>query len=96
MAKFLKVIKKQTSKTPVHRPKVLGDKLGRIYAIIWEDSNNFVTPEEFKETLNMFRGRQLKISLQDCLAYLKLSLAKQTGDSDAVKEMNLLHYQWNN
>lgn len=100
MAKFFKSFKKKLdhsiTKTPVHRPKILADKLERIYAIVWEDNNNYVTPEEFKETLNMFRGKQLRTSLQDCLTYLKLSLAKQAGDIDAEKEMDLLHYQWNN
>lgn len=89
---------KKKNRTPklIRRPKILEDNLGRIYAIVWEDNNNYVTPEEFKETLNMFRGRQLRTSLQDCLVYLKLSLAKQAGDINAEKEMDLLHYQWNN
>lgn len=88
--------KKSKIKELQHRPKILSDKLGRIYAIVWEDNNDHVTPEEFKETLNMFRGRQSTTSLYDCFAYLKLSLAKQAGDQKASKELDLLHYQWNN
>lgn len=78
-----------------HRPFIKTDKLGRICAIYWNDSNSQVTPPEFKETLNMFNGRQLGLCLKECLLYLNLSLAKQDGDEEAAKEMSRIHYMWN-
>ena len=78
-----------------HKPYIKADKLGRICSIYWGDSGSFVTPEEFKETLNMFRGRQIKSSLKDCFDYLKLSLRKQEGDKEAIDELQNLHYMWN-
>ena len=86
----------------VRRPKIKTDKLDRICSIYWADSDSNVTPEEFKETLNMFRGRQLRAHineettvLQECLKYLHLSLAKQQGDVNAEKEMANIHKKWN-
>lgn len=73
--------------------KIRADKLGRIYAITEEDS--YITPMEFKETLNMFRGRQLKTNAKECIKYLKLSLAKQKGDYEAERELNNIHKSWN-
>lgn len=79
-----------------HKPFIKADKLGRICSIYWADSNSDVTPDEFKETLNMFGGRQIKKYLRDCLDYLHLSLLKQGGDVDAEKEMEIIHKNWNN
>lgn len=78
-----------------HRPFIKADKLGRICAIYWQDSNSMITPPEFKETLNMFNGRQLSLYVKDCLNYLNLSLAKQEGDEEASKEIDRIHYMWN-
>lgn len=75
------------------KPFVKADKLGRICEIT--NNNGQTTPPEFKETLNMFRGRQLKTSLKECLMYLKLSLQKQEGDLDAEEEINKIHRSWN-
>lgn len=90
-------------KPKVHRPRIKTDKLDRICSIYWADAESDVTPEEFKETLNMFRGRQLRAHideettvLQECLKYLHLSLAKQQGDVNAEKEMSNIHKKWNN
>lgn len=79
----------------VHKPFIKADKLGRICSIYWKDAKSDVTPEEFKETLNMFRGRQIRTSLKECLDYLHLSLAKQRGDVEAIKQMNQIHKSWN-
>ena len=79
-----------------HRPFIKKDKLNRICSIYWSDAESDVTPQEFKETLNMFRGRQLsKDTLYECRNYLFLSLAKQQGDTEAEKEINNIHLSWN-
>lgn len=73
---------------------VKADKLHRIYTITENSSSNIV-PEEYKPTLNMFRGRQIETNLKDCLKYLKISLAAQSGDEEAEKELRRIHYTWN-
>lgn len=73
--------------------RILADKLGRIYAITNDESHN--TPQEYKETLNMFRGRQLKTNLKQCKHYLELSLKAQKGNEEASRELTEIHRNWN-
>ena len=74
---------------------IKADKLGRIYAIVEKKDSN-TTPPMFKATLNMFRGRQLKSNLKECLNYLYTSIAAQDGSKEAQKELEAIHYRWNN
>lgn len=77
-----------------HKPYIKSDKLNRIYTIVWGDTDQ--TPEEFKETINMFRGRQMtKANMQECFEYLKLSLLKQEGDKEAADQLTEIHKSWN-
>lgn len=78
-----------------HKPFIKSDKLGRICGIYWMDDPSRRTPQEFKETLNMFQGRQLVTNLRDCFDYLKLSIAKQGGSQEAAEALTNLHYKWN-
>ena len=79
-----------------HVPFIKADKLGRICSIYWADAITNVTPPEFKEALNMFRGRQLKTNVIQCLDYIKLVRLKDAGDEEAINELSNLHYEWNN
>ena len=76
------------------------DKLNRIYAIVWSDEKNFVTPEELKEALNMFRGRQkTSKNIKECLEYVKNVINKNSENSDtaaqAEKNLETIHVMWN-
>ena len=71
------------------------DKLGRICEIKFKYQDPDVTPEILKPTLNMFRGRQLKTSLKECIEYAKISILAQKGSVEAQKELDRIHKEWN-
>jgi len=91
---------------------IKGDKLGRICAIT-NSPKSYETPAEYKPALNMYRGRQLKKYLRECIDYTKLSektilpsnfneLSSEEQENllsaqhDAQKELDRIHYMWNN
>lgn len=91
---------------------IKADKLGRICAIT-NSPKSHETPAEYKPALNMYRGRQLKKYLRECIDYTKLSektvlpanfkeLSPEeqknvlTAKSEAQKELDHIHYVWNN
>ena len=79
-----------------HRPFIKADKLNRICSIYWEDSTPYVTPEEFKPTLNMFQGQQLTRGImRECLNYLHTSLLAQAGNAEAIETLDSIHKLWN-
>ena len=80
-----------------HRPYIKADKLNRICSIYWEDSiTPYVTPEEFKPTLNMFQGQQLtRETVRECLNYLHTSLLAQAGNAEAIETLDSIHILWN-
>lgn len=79
----------------MNKPYIKADKLGRICAITYKGDFSGNIPEEYKPALNMFRGRQIKTSLKDCLDYIQLSTLAQGGSVEAKKALDQLHYDWN-
>ena len=69
------------------------DKNNQICAITHKKGES-ETPEEYKNTLNMFRG-QTRSSIPACFKYLNLSVEAQKGDKEAQKELDNIHRMWN-
>lgn len=79
----------------MNKPYIKADKLGRICAIYYKGDKSLQTPEEYKAALNMFRGRQIKTNLKECIDYIQLSTLAQGGSVEAQKALSQLHYDWN-